>query len=203
MNLPTVERCYRLFEHYHVPKNIFEHCKKVSELATDIAKRLKAKGISLDVELVRIGALLHDFMKAVTIKDLSQTNAFGYTATKEEVDAWKALRKRFADKKHESEVTAELLKDKYPELAKFLLHEGILSSEAIMDRDWEEKVVHYADWRILGTKVVSLEQRFADFRVRYAHVIGTDEKRWLKVKAAERKAEKEIADALGIQPQEI
>ena len=203
MKLPSVEHCDELFRHYHVPKNIFEHCKKVSKLATGIARKLKAKGIALDIELVRIGALLHDFMKAVMIRNLGETNKFGHTATKEEIDAWKALRSRFADKKHESEVTAELLKDSYPELAKFLLHEGILSSQAVMERAWEEKVIHYADWRVLGTAIVSLEERFADFKVRYAHVIGTDEKRWGRMKEAERKAEKEIADALGIQPHEL
>ena len=89
MKLPSTEQCYALFEQYRVPKNIFEHCKKVTEVATDIAEKLKSKGITLDVELVRTGALLHDFMKAVMIKDLTETNKFGYTATPEEINAWR------------------------------------------------------------------------------------------------------------------
>ena len=203
MKLPSVEYCHGLFQQYHVPKNIFEHCTKVSEVATDIARKLKANGTELDVGLVQIGALLHDLMKAVMIKNLNETNKFGYTPTKKEIETWKILRERFADKKHESEITSEIIKDEYPELARFILHEGILSSDVITERDWEEKVIHYADWRVLGTKVVPLEERFADFRVRYAQTIGSDDRKWRAIREAERKAEKEIADALHIQPEEL
>ncbi|MBS3138501.1 HDIG domain-containing protein [Candidatus Woesearchaeota archaeon] len=203
MKLPSVEYCFALFQQYDVPKNIVEHCKKVSEVAIGVAEKLHAKGIAIDVKLVQIGALLHDLMKAVTIKDLTETNKFGYTPTRKEIETWRTLRTRFADKKHESEMNAELIKDEYPELAQFILHEGILSSDVITERDWEEKVIHYADWRVLGTKVVPLEERFADFRIRYAQTIGSDDRKWRSIREAERKAEKEIADALHVQPEKL
>jgi len=203
MNLPSVEECHRLFGQYHIPKNIFEHCKKVSKLAALIAKRLKSKGIAVDVEQVRIGALMHDFMKAVTFKELKATAKFNYTPTAEETKAWQQLRKRFPEKKHESEITYELLKDKFHEFAKFLLHEGALSTNLSLERKWEEKVIHYADWRVLGTSIITLDQRLDDFRVRYAHVIGDDEKKWNAIQHAERKAEKEICDALSVSAREL
>ena len=195
MKLPSVEECTALFKQYHVPKNIAEHCKKVSELAVSIAEGLKKRGITIDVELVRIGALMHDWMKAVTIEQLGPNKYFRYTPTKEETASWKELRARF-NGLHEAEIARELLKDIYPELGEFLIHERIIAHDLSIKRSWEEKVVHYADWRVLGDKAIPLTERMDDFFVRYRKKI-TDLNRWERVKQAERKAEKEIANALG------
>ncbi|MBI4153286.1 HDIG domain-containing protein [Candidatus Woesearchaeota archaeon] len=196
MKLPTVEECTALFKQYHVPKNIVEHCRKVSKLAVSIAEGLKKRGIVIDVELVRIGALMHDWMKAVTLKQLGQNKYFRYTPTRDELASWKELRARFKGL-HEAEIARELLKNTYPELGEFLIHERIIAHDLSIKRSWEEKVVHYADWRVLGDKVIPLHERMDDFFVRYRKKI-TDLGRWEKVKQAEQKAEKEISDALGV-----
>mgnify|MGYP001589663148 CR=1 FL=1 len=195
MKLPSVEECNALFNRYHVPKNIFTHCKKVSELAVSIAERLKKRGIGINVELVRIGALMHDWMKAATLEALDRP-PFSYKPTQQEIAAWKELRARFKGM-HESEITHELLKDKYPELTAFLMHERAIAHDLSIKRSWEEKIVHYADWRAYGDKVIPLNERMDDFFVRYRKKI-TDLGRWERVKQAERKAEKEIEDVLGI-----
>lgn len=201
MKLPTVEQAEQLLDKYSVPQNIREHCRAVSALATSIAEKLSGKGIHIDVELVHIGSLLHDMMKAATFERLTKTKKFNYTPTEKETAVWNEFHKRFKGM-HESEIAYELLKDDYPELAQFILKEGALSKNPFKHRDWEEKVVHYADWRTLGTEIVPLDTRLDDFFVRYKKLIKTSgADRWEKVREAEHKAEREICNALGETPE--
>ena len=203
MKLPSVEEALALFQEYRVPGNILEHCKKVSELATRIAQKLSASGIPVDSYLVRIGALLHDWMKAVTLEKLEATKKFGYAPTQEEIAMWEKLRSRFKGK-HEGEIAAELLRDKYPELASFLLKKDLISKDPFKHRDWEMKIIHYADWRVLGAKVIPLSERMDDLFKRYNKIImksGLD--RWERVKDVEFEHEKEICETAGVKPEEI
>lgn len=45
---------------------VIKHCKSVSNLAVKLAQKLERKGIKLDMELVRIGGLLHDIGRSKT-----------------------------------------------------------------------------------------------------------------------------------------
>ena len=204
MNLPSVAECDQLFARYHVPKNIHKHCWAVSRLAVRIAEQLKARGIVINVELVRIGSLLHDWMKAAALEKLGSSKQFPYEPTAEEIASWEELRARFAGK-HESEIAAELLKDDYPELAAFIRGEGALSHELPTERGWEEKVVHYADWRVLGEKIIPLKERLQDFFERYYEKIVGDGglERWKLVVAAEEQAEREICGVLQAKAEEL
>ena len=47
-------------------KNVIDHCKKVADLAVEIAKMCRKNGVKVDVNLVHIGALLHDAGRAKT-----------------------------------------------------------------------------------------------------------------------------------------
>ena len=203
MNLPTVQECESLFQQYHVPKNILGHCQTVSLLATRIAERLKAKGIKINIELVRIGALMHDWMKAATLEQLGTNKYFKYTPSKEEIASWKQLRTKF-NGKHECEIAHELLKGTHPELAQFILSEGLLTRKMVKQRVWEEKVVHYADWRVLGTEIIPLDERMADFLVRYNQkIVAGGHELWQKKKQMEQQAEREICEALNCTPEEL
>ena len=46
--------------------NVIEHCLKVSFLSVRVAKELFASGKNVDIELVRIGSVLHDLGRAKT-----------------------------------------------------------------------------------------------------------------------------------------
>jgi uncharacterized protein len=58
--LPNREQAIKLLEDNHCPPQVISHCIAVTRLAIEIARKLQAKGISLDLELVESGALLHD-----------------------------------------------------------------------------------------------------------------------------------------------
>ncbi len=63
-NLPTVEECFRMFEHYQVPEKLINHGWAVAQAALKIGRRLNATGdLSLDLELIALASLLHDIAK--------------------------------------------------------------------------------------------------------------------------------------------
>lgn len=202
MKLPSVKECEALFRQYHVPKNIEAHCKAVSVFAFSIAQKLQEKSVSINIELVKIGALLHDLMKAVTLESLDGTGKFAYTPNSDEIAMWKQLRVRYPGI-HETEITSKLLSPNYPELAKFLKDEGNASLTPTFT-SWEVKVVHYADWRFIGTTFVPLNVRMDDIFQRYArkNKIGGI-KDWDIFVSEQRKAEKEISDALQCSPEDL
>jgi uncharacterized protein (TIGR00295 family) len=56
---PRWERVQRVLERFVQDDKILDHCKSTQEKAVFVAKRVSSR-VSVDVELVRIGALLHD-----------------------------------------------------------------------------------------------------------------------------------------------
>ena len=48
------------------PGHVVDHCLNVSKIAVRLARRLKDKGHDVDVELVEIGAILHDIGRSET-----------------------------------------------------------------------------------------------------------------------------------------
>ncbi|MBF0467110.1 MAG: HDIG domain-containing protein [Nitrospirae bacterium] len=57
------EREIALLKAANVPDNVIEHCKAVKEKAAEIANQVK---IPVNVELIRVGALLHDIGRGKT-----------------------------------------------------------------------------------------------------------------------------------------
>ena len=63
-HLLTVEECFRIFEQYQVPEKVINHGWAVAQKAVKIARDLNAKkNLSLDLEVVALGSLLHDLAK--------------------------------------------------------------------------------------------------------------------------------------------
>ncbi|MEM2589368.1 MAG: TIGR00295 family protein, partial [Candidatus Bathyarchaeia archaeon] len=48
------------------PENVIKHCEAVADLAVEIAKKCLEKGVNVNLELVEMGALLHDIGRAKT-----------------------------------------------------------------------------------------------------------------------------------------
>ncbi|MGB7137256.1 MAG: DVU_1551 family NTP transferase [Acidobacteriaceae bacterium] len=61
--IPTAAECEVMLAQHHLPEPIARHVRKVAELAGHIANALVATGLSIDPELVRAGAWLHDLAK--------------------------------------------------------------------------------------------------------------------------------------------
>jgi uncharacterized protein len=64
--LPSREQALKLLRENHCPARVIKHCEAVAELAVETAKNCQKKGARVDVNLVEIGALLHDLGRSKT-----------------------------------------------------------------------------------------------------------------------------------------
>ena len=64
--LPTRDQALGFLRESGCRENVVRHCEAVSELAVEIAEACRKKGYNVDVQLVEIGALLHDIGRAKT-----------------------------------------------------------------------------------------------------------------------------------------
>ncbi|MCS7096486.1 MAG: TIGR00295 family protein [Candidatus Bathyarchaeota archaeon] len=64
--LPTREQAMQLLREAGCPDNVIKHCEAVTELALEIAKNCKEKGVNVNLSLVEAGALLHDIGRSKT-----------------------------------------------------------------------------------------------------------------------------------------
>jgi len=137
MTIPTKEECLKILKYNNVPDNIIAHSKAVCDFAMKVVDLLEKGGVKVNRDLVRAGALLHD------VKKLSNNHVIeGY----------------------------EFIKSLgFPEVAIIIKKHGLynINEESFVPNTWEEKIVFYADKRVRGDKVVSIEERFEYIKKRY------------------------------------
>ena len=64
--IPTPAECEAILARERLAEPLVRHARKVAEISGRIAVELAAKGLAIDPELVRAGALLHDIAKGQT-----------------------------------------------------------------------------------------------------------------------------------------
>ena len=64
--LPSRERALKLLIENGCSIKVVNHCQAVARLALETAEILNKKGLKVDLELVEIGALLHDIGRSMT-----------------------------------------------------------------------------------------------------------------------------------------
>jgi uncharacterized protein len=153
---------------------VIKHCKAVAKLALETAEACKEKGLNVDLELVEIGALLHDIGR-------SKTHTVHHAIVGAEISASAGL----------PEPVISIIKRH--------IGGGITTSEAeklgwpkdvYVPMTLEEKIVSYADKLIEGSKRVPIEIAIEKLA------------KELKHDAAERvrKLHEEIAELIGDGP---
>ncbi len=166
MNLPTRQECFKLLEEYRVPRHVISHCLVVNKISIYLAKKLLEKGEKINVELVDTASLLHDFLRVCDFKNFDP-EFFDQEITEEDRKKWDGLREKY--KGYDHEIAAfDFFKDKYPELAQTIKMHKYRAIKDIGFENWEEKIVHYADKRVMHDKIVSLAERFEDGHIRNA-----------------------------------
>ena len=137
MEIPSKEQCIEILSRNNTPEHIIEHCKIVCKVAEDVADKLINRGMKINKELVIAASLLHDIER---IKDNHVTEG------------------------------AKLLKSiGFPEVSEVARKHSLYEIEKEKNQPIriEEKILFYADKRVRGNRIVSLEERFKDLEKRY------------------------------------
>jgi len=135
----------RLLKETGCSKNVIQHCKTVSKLAVKIAKILRKKGYAVDLNLVEIGALLHDMGR-------SKTHSVHHAIAGAEIAKSFALPEPIV-RIVERHVGAGIPEDEAKQLG--------WPKKNYLPETLEEKIVTYADKRIEGKSMVGIEQTIA------------------------------------------
>jgi putative nucleotidyltransferase with HDIG domain len=160
--VPTIEQCYELLKQCHVPKHIVRHCEVTADFAVELAKKIAQNGIKVDIDFVHRACLLHDIMRACDFhKPLDEI--FDEPASEKDMEKWRQLAQRFKSLRHE-DTAYEFLKNEYPELALAIKKHAYkaLIVKTLVPRTIEEKIVYYADKRVMHDRVVSLAERLEE-----------------------------------------
>jgi hypothetical protein len=217
--IPTPDECSKLWDEYYLPDHVRRHCALVRDCAVWLGQQLKQHGENVNLELVEAGALLHDLCRYVGEQQI-KLKYFETPPPPEAWERWRALNDKYNPDMarapftlfevnhpivhHAQAAGSELISLGYPESLAHIVerHEFV----KIIDPDerpatWEEKLVYYADKRVLHDRSVTLDERFSDGEVRYPEESKQPGEQ-LKREAI-RVLEREIWDAIGMDPGEL
>jgi len=160
--IPTVEQCYELLKQCNVPRHIVRHCEVTTDFAVELARKIAANGTDVNIDFVHRACLLHDIMRAGDFhKPLDEI--FDEPVSEEDIKKWRQLSQRHKGLRHE-DAAYEFLKNQYPEIALAIKKHAYKSllDEKLKPSTIEEKIVYYADKRVMHDKVVPLAERLAE-----------------------------------------
>ncbi|CAB3287538.1 HD domain-containing protein [Methanocaldococcus lauensis] len=132
------------------PKNVVGHCLAVSEYAYELSLAIKNNGYSVDVELVRLGGLLHDIGR-------SKTHGIEHGVVGANILRIYGFDERIA-LIAERHIGAGITKEEAIKLG--------LPPKNYLPITLEEKIVAHADNLIFGTKRVEIDDVIKKFEKR-------------------------------------
>ena len=175
-----------------LPEHICRHCDAVAAYTETLAQDLLGRGIPIRKEAVTCAAMLHDLLRFI---DFTPGGSHVDTEdSPEELACWKQWTQKYPSMSHEQACAAFLREQRYTALGDIVEYHGI-SLPFPAYHTVEQKLLFYADKRILLDRKVCLEERKADFYARYAKDQDpTVDPPWL-CKAKEIEAELQITDS--------
>lgn len=161
----------KIYSSFHIPLTLQQHMLTVAAVGKYIADHWR--GPAIDAEAVIATLLVHDLGNLVKF-DLSE-NALVIDQTLF-TDEWRERQRVMRETygAHSHQVTLAMLKELgLPENIRTLA-DGMDADDLciFLDSSFEQQICEYADIRVTPDGVVSLRERLADFRRRYAHYEG-------------------------------
>lgn len=153
------KRVRKLYERFHTPDHVIHHCLVVTRVADTIAQWLEQKKYTIDRDSIHYACKLHDMVRVIDFHDSPQYESFR-----------RRLQKQYPGMNH-GEAAAYVLEFEERESTIALMVKKH-AFDAIIKPQYqpfslEEKIVTYADKRVLHANVVTLRERFEDGRKRY------------------------------------
>jgi uncharacterized protein len=199
----TPEKSLKLLEKLKLPKHIVSHSKKVAYVCGIIADKYLEKGIKIDKDLLISAAYLHDLVRTIDFSDEAYRNLCK-NYKKEDIKIWEQLKKKYKGLDH-SEAAYKYLynmgEKKIALIVKKHRFDAVLSVKD-KPKTIEEKIMTYADKRVLHEKIVSLRERLDDGEIRY-NPEGKNLARQKKIHKKYFEMENEIFGKIDLNPDDI
>jgi len=195
MKLPSEKQCLEWFKEFKVPQNILQHCLKVRDKSLCLGKTFLEKGFIMDLDLIGRLALLHDMFKMATVNLKKHNKYHTHQFSEDELLAREEIIKKYPQM-HEGEIAYSFLVEDYPELAL-----AVKRSSSLTDKkeSWEEIIVHYVDWRVLQSQLVTIPERI----VYLEHTYNPQGEIWEEHKRDIFELERKIIKALALSSEEM
>jgi len=178
MDYPTTPSISQWREDVQLPLHIAKHCDAVAALTSTLCDSLMKNGVIIRREALYRAAQIHDLFRFVDFKELGSKSPNAYN---EQERIWHTWKMQYPDSTHEEACTIFLEEQGYTDFASIILPHGLGSSPAYPLKTIEQKLLFYADKRVMEDTVVTLQQRFDDFLVRYGNGKSSPQsKAWLE-----------------------
>jgi len=154
---PSEKEAINLLTKAGCSPKVIRHCKAVADLATRTARKIAGNGITVDVDLVRIGALLHDIGRA-------RTHELDHAIKGADIARSFSLPEpiiRIIERHIGSGMTAA-------EAARLGL-----PKRSFLPRSLEEKIISYSDKLIEGRQELGFEEALTSFSMKLGRVLGS------------------------------
>lgn len=161
-----------------LPCHIADHCEAVAEFAVKLGDILIASGKIVRRLALRRAAQAHDLFRFLDFRPGGHPcSDYPSNALSE----WARMRARYRGLNHEQACAQFLGEHGFAALATIVAVHG-LDRPPPFSATIEQKILFYADKRVMCERVVSLEERFADFARRYGNgAVSGEAKRWYAI----------------------
>ncbi len=203
----THKKIAQLYKKYAVPDNIIDHMKMVAMVSEFIGKKINQnqKRIRVDLNTIVYAALLHDLLKvcdfSVDDKIFSDQKYSEY-----QKKIWIDLITNYKSKGH-IKAAVDLLREMGEKKIAGLIEKhdyiSVIAKEpSKRPNSIEEKIIYYADKRVLHNKVVNMRSRFNDGKKRYPDT-GLSEHTGTRIEKKAFEIEKELCGLADIDPTDL
>lgn len=164
-DIPTEKQIDNWRAEAMITPRITAHCETVAGVAAACAELLMKNGRIVRLDALIAAARLHDLLRFI---DFKGTPPPGVVETEEELQTWHKWKQRYPAHSHESACAAFLREQGFPILSDIVEPHGLRSPLPSV-QTIEQKLLFYADKRCLVDQIVTVDERFDDFAVRYGN----------------------------------
>ncbi|MBI3332381.1 tRNA (adenosine(37)-N6)-threonylcarbamoyltransferase complex ATPase subunit type 1 TsaE [Candidatus Peregrinibacteria bacterium] len=163
--LPTRKQILAWRKEVLLPEHIGRHCDAVGAFALRLAEVLMKQSMIVRKDALARASEVHDLLRFIDFKP--GAGPLDSKLAPEQDRVFSSYRTRYPAMRHEAACAAFLREQGFPELAEIVAVHG-LTLPSPERTTTEQKLLFYADKRLMIDRLVTLNQRFDDFRTRYA-----------------------------------
>jgi len=171
ISIPSWEEVLEWRKQIRLPQSIYNHCDKVAEFTAKLSDYFLSKGTLVRPLTLKRSAELHDLLRFMDFH-IGMSKSMD-KANEEDKTHWEKLKEGYPDLSHESACSEFLRNNNYPEIASIVETHG-LETDNYLGMTTEQKLLFYADKRVIKSNFATVDERFEDFKVRYGGGKETD-----------------------------